>query len=366
LFPLFETLCNDNNWGVRKACVESIAVVSQNISQNVRKEKLTTIFYTLIEDSSRFVRSSAFKSLGPLIATFPKGDVDNKLLSYYTSMTSEELKEGDIIDGLEIFCAYNFPAVLLTAGSEKWPELKNVHLKLIAHEKVDIRSTLSHSLHCISSILGKEITEEELTHIFDLFYNDVEEVKIGILKSMYLFLEILSENTRMKYLENIKQIYQSDNWRYRKAIANQFDKILKLYSFNSNAMYKILLPIVYVLLNDSIAIVRDTIQSKIWDILELVKEEMEREKFLNYLSNLSQSNRYHMRILFSKICVTLKTHLENNVYENLFLNPLLKLCFDKVPNVRLTISKSLSLLHKLDEENEKNISRARNIKKRQR
>ena len=63
-------LCEDEIWGVRKACAETFMSVSCACTLQVRKQSLAPLFANLLIDQSRWVRMSAFQTLGPFISTF--------------------------------------------------------------------------------------------------------------------------------------------------------------------------------------------------------------------------------------------------------------------------------------------------------
>lgn len=68
--PRFLELCRDEVWGVRKACAEVIMTVSCACSPTSRRAQLAQAFARLLDDQSRWVRMSAFQTLGPFISTF--------------------------------------------------------------------------------------------------------------------------------------------------------------------------------------------------------------------------------------------------------------------------------------------------------
>jgi serine/threonine-protein phosphatase 4 regulatory subunit 1 len=63
-------LCQDGIWGVRKACAEVFMSVSCTCTLQTRKQSLAPLFANLLVDQSRWVRLSAYKTLGPFISTF--------------------------------------------------------------------------------------------------------------------------------------------------------------------------------------------------------------------------------------------------------------------------------------------------------
>ncbi|XP_053309279.1 serine/threonine-protein phosphatase 4 regulatory subunit 1-like [Spea bombifrons] len=70
LIPKFLELCSDSAWGMRKVCAECFMSVSYTTSSEVRRTKLSPLFINLISDPCRWVRQTAFQSLGPFISTF--------------------------------------------------------------------------------------------------------------------------------------------------------------------------------------------------------------------------------------------------------------------------------------------------------
>ncbi|KAF5289965.1 hypothetical protein FQR65_LT11712, partial [Abscondita terminalis] len=70
LLPTYIKLCSDTVWGVRKSCAEVVMYVSCACSQTKRQNILAPIFDKLLQDENRWVRMSAFRTLGPFISTF--------------------------------------------------------------------------------------------------------------------------------------------------------------------------------------------------------------------------------------------------------------------------------------------------------
>ena len=68
----FYTLCQDELWGVRKACAEVFMSISRVVSQSKRRHDLGALFVNLLQDESRWVRMAAFQALGPFISTFSR------------------------------------------------------------------------------------------------------------------------------------------------------------------------------------------------------------------------------------------------------------------------------------------------------
>ncbi|KAH9362270.1 hypothetical protein HPB48_002248 [Haemaphysalis longicornis] len=67
---VFQMLCEDCVWGVRKACAEVFMPVSCVCSLATRRSSLAPLFVGLLEDQARWVRVASFQTLGPFISTF--------------------------------------------------------------------------------------------------------------------------------------------------------------------------------------------------------------------------------------------------------------------------------------------------------
>jgi len=71
---------NDQVWAIRKVCADSFSTFALKCSRKTREEILTESFIRLLNDNSRWVKISAYKSLGPFIATFIKSSSDETLV----------------------------------------------------------------------------------------------------------------------------------------------------------------------------------------------------------------------------------------------------------------------------------------------
>ena len=146
LLPVYLTLAEDEIWGVRKACAESMADVAAALAPDVRKTTILPLFDKLATDVSRWVRNAAFQHLGPLIATLSAAEVTPKLLEYYASMATGKGQCGSSDNEMPTFCAYNFPAVVLTVGRDNWVHLQEAYTELLKDIQWKVRRSLSSSV----------------------------------------------------------------------------------------------------------------------------------------------------------------------------------------------------------------------------
>ena len=93
------------------------------------------------------------------------------------------------------YCAYNFPAVLVTLGPSHWStSLCPLYSKLIKDPGWKVRRTLAFSLHEVARIIGPDLTYQDLIEVLYYFINDIEEVKIGVISNLSKFLSILTSD----------------------------------------------------------------------------------------------------------------------------------------------------------------------------
>ena len=68
----------DQVWAIRKVCADQFSSFAQTCSRKTKELFLTESFTRLLEDNSRWVKISAYKSLGPFISTFALSDLEKK------------------------------------------------------------------------------------------------------------------------------------------------------------------------------------------------------------------------------------------------------------------------------------------------
>ncbi|KAN0055274.1 hypothetical protein ACTA71_008379 [Dictyostelium dimigraforme] len=377
LLPIFVQLSKDEMWAVRKGCAEVLIFISQNISPIERYSKLIPVFEEFVgDDSSRWVNNTAFQNLGPFIATFEGSQVTPKLLNLYTNMINPStirFPDSDLVT----HCAFNFPAVLYTVGSSRWPELKETYLTLVKDTNWKVRRTLSHSIHEIAKILGPAETKASLVQCFNLFLQDLDEVRVGVVRHFSGFLASLEPAQRESYILIIHSfVNDPSKWRFRKLISKQIGEMCDLFNLKTNLTQ--LTPILITLLNDSVAKVRSYAASSVGHlILKILNSEVnysgnsntdvnsnnnsnngtaEAELTLEEINQLKDSTiesiqclgtdiSFSNRQVFTKICGYLVDQLDPIYFEQTFLPTLLKLVHDPVPNVRLVTAEILCKIH---------------------
>jgi serine/threonine-protein phosphatase 4 regulatory subunit 1 len=112
----------------------------------------------------------------------------------------------------------------------------------------EVRRTLAFSIHELALILGGKLTAADLVPVFNGFFKDVDEVRIGVLKHLHDFLKLLHIDKGREYLYQLQEVLVTDNsinWRFQAELAEQLILLLELYSLRD--VYAYLCPIAVIL-----------------------------------------------------------------------------------------------------------------------
>ncbi|XP_045192061.2 serine/threonine-protein phosphatase 4 regulatory subunit 1-like isoform X1 [Mercenaria mercenaria] len=247
------------------------------------------------------------------------------------------------------YCAYNLPAVAYTLGRENWQCIKNLYETLAADMQWKVRRTLAFSIHELAVILGEEITHRDLVPVFDGFLKDLDEVRIGILRHLADFLRLLHPDVRRQYLIKVQDFMNVDNnrnWRFRLELAEQLVLISELYSAQEISEY--LLPMALALAEDKVSEVRADAYHLVSVMLKRIVECGD-EKLVQYLVNqllarFARDQKWARRQIFTQLCqaIVREQAVDAVQFAKDFLPSLLTMVDDTVPNVRITLAKSLT------------------------
>jgi len=238
------------------------------------------------------------------------------------------------------FCAYNLPAVVLTAGKEKWECLSDAFSELVQDIQWKVRRTLSFSLHEIAMILGPELTKAHLLPALDAFLMDLDEVKVGVLQNLSKLLGVLDQTARGEYVGLLCSLeMESDNWRFRQLLAQQLGDLFDLYQ--DDVLEAELYPMFLKLCRDPVAEVRGSSAMQLPQILSRLKalNVKWKDEFMEELGDLATDRVYVHRlsyVLMSECLVSdeEEERFDADAFGKDFLPHLVKLAEDSVPNIR--------------------------------
>lgn len=276
------------------------------------------------------------------------------LLEHYISMT--EPNKTQTIDGeLPRHCAFTLPGVVLALGRDNWHLIKETYDVLSSDMQWKVRRTLAFSIHDLALILGQDICVADLVPIFNGFLKDLDEVRVGVLKHLYDFINILPVDLQKDYLHVFIEFQRTDNmrnWRFRQDLAHQLMSLVHLYDVGEVAEF--ICPVSLDLVCDKVAEVREYSFHLLCLLVQKLCEESNKTSIHKFATNIMFLATHHQHWVKRKACAQIYLRfLEGNWYNaasftNDFLASLLTLCSDVVPNVRMIAAKALLAFIKTD------------------
>ncbi|PIK63051.1 putative serine/threonine-protein phosphatase 4 regulatory subunit 1 [Apostichopus japonicus] len=274
--------------------------------------------------------------------------IPEQLLEQYLSMT-DPTRAQTVDTEIAKHCAYSLPGVALTLGRQNWPCLKDVYDTLASDMQWKVRRTLAFSIHEMALILGDEITSLDLVPIFNGFLKDLDEVRIGVLKHFADFVKLLRPQLRQQYLNRMNDFLTTDNqrnWRFRLELAEQLIDMCDFYS--PREVYDNILHIAMELACDRVADVRFMAYKLISRVSRIVAASGNLELMNGIIRQLqdkfAQSEKWFERQAFVHICQKFieEQSLDMDQFAMDFLPSLLDLSLDPIPNVRITLARTLA------------------------
>jgi len=352
LLPVFLRLAQDEIWGVRKACAESLMAVSRSLHPSVRASELIPQFERFVADDSKWVRETACQHLGPFISTLQAAKVTPSLLAHFCAMAgtnkgSDSHHSAHSASPLSevAYCAFSFPAVAQTLGPSRWPELSELFNKLARDTVRQVRKPIAHCLHELAHVLGPDMADKELVPVFELYLQDVDEVKEGVLRNLSRFLAALSPGMRESFLpvlDDVEISSSSLNWRFRFIMAQQLNELSVLFS--PAATFSVVRRLALRLLGDPIHEVRLEASRRLAPLLMRCNEAdpLWMQDFVAELLAMTKSASYKPRLTMAHAVVHLSQTWDRDMFVEHMLAPAEQLALDPVRNVRLVLARWLA------------------------
>lgn len=272
--------------------------------------------------------------------------VPQELVELFVSMTNPPHAHMTDIE-IALHCAFSLPAVALTLGRENWGFLRGTYERLAADMQWKVRKTVACSVHELAEILGEELTAKDLVPIYTGFIKDLDEVRIGALKHLADFVKLLPNSKRKSFLSQFEMFLVTDNewnWRFREELAQQLLRIIPLYTPEEICVH--LVPVAIALLRDKVAAVRTTALMLVTCLINHVTSEgpLLRKLLPLLAQEFANSTRWERRQAFALLCSHLVAGrvLGGDQFAREVLPYLLDLSYDKVPNVRLAVARTLA------------------------
>ncbi|TFK91222.1 ARM repeat-containing protein [Polyporus arcularius HHB13444] len=303
LLPLFESLCQDSTWHVRHSVLFALPAILARLAPEHRRQLALDVILPLSQDEESAVRSAVLEALGEVMYTF-KDDEEGppeQLLKLFLGIRETEDPGGgmhrerspsppaarpqpphpapsvaptssafsdygtDAGGGPDIYedpqrplvCAFNYPAVALTLGRQRWPELRSLYLTLAQDPSFKVRRTLAASLGEMAKIIGEEHARADLMGVFwSSLHAEESEVRMKILDAVQLFVRGISPPERVEVVKGLDEAFSSGkltSWREREAAVKALGGLVEVDGIDGEVLKGMLTRA----LDDRVAAVRE-------------------------------------------------------------------------------------------------------------
>lgn len=180
-------------------------------------------------DLRRFDRAKLPPSYQSLI-------VPGDLIKYFVSLAHSQ--DSTVVN---YFCAYHFPAVVLTLGRQNWAVMCGLLQALCNHGVEDIRKTMASSIYLIGLIIGRTLATQDLVPIYLRFFEEQDKVKVVALQNLCNFLSVIDRpqyDIIVSSLSNCLGEYYEAGWRFREELAQQILNLVIMFEDQSWFVHK--------------------------------------------------------------------------------------------------------------------------------
>ncbi|KAJ7632513.1 armadillo-type protein [Roridomyces roridus] len=328
LIPLFDSLRRDSQWHVRHSALFALPAILSRLTPSQRRSLALDAIIPLSVDESQSVRIGALESLGEVLYTFHEDDdgPPQELVQLFLGRREDKrVRDGqqamqrrdEVLNSLfgrsppppepissaetpltsfytdparPLICAFNYPAVALTLGPNRWAELREVYLEIAENKDVAVRRSLAASLGELAKIIGGQNAERDLLQ---------EEVREKALDCCRRFVGALDKEARIKVVNGLLTTWEEGifrGWRERKTIAKALVSLARAVGSDLPVVVRGLLKNA---LQDGVAAVREAAVSALPHLWSLYWDEQAIQAELRAdIRALSASEAYRHRMTF--------------------------------------------------------------------
>ncbi len=349
IFPCYSNLINDNNWEIRKKCIDIIPSLYKICKNDlIYEKKIIDLFLNKIHDNNQKVKNSCLEILSEFLnyLQIPKMGKNNiyLLINFYINESLEIEKFYEDNCTLIQKNVVNFPSILFAFSKlnsiEIWELMKNVYLSFFDFNYFEIQLSITSSFPEISKIIGIHKSEIDIApKILNLYENSDLEIKNNIIFHLPEYLSSINDkNIKFNFLFCFA--FRNRKWREQIKFVKVLGKLIDIYEVE--VLDKNIFPNILELCFDSFNKVRKK------SIKELSKylykycniNDNYKNNALIILDCFGNCTHYHYRQLF--IYLTWKFFSDENLFMEHIYELFNNLSFDKIDNVRITQAKFLS------------------------
>ncbi|KAF5381042.1 hypothetical protein D9615_003870 [Tricholomella constricta] len=353
LLPLFDNLRHDPVWHVRHSALFALPAILSRLSPKERHSLALNTIITLSTDESPAVRSGVLEALGEVLYTFhqdSEGPPEQLVQLFLGRKEDRRVRDGQQCMGSEdgpletlysnperpLICAFNYPAVALTLGRERWGELREVYLDIAANRGIKVRRTLAASLGELAKIVGTENAQRDLVGVWwDAIRCEEEEVRTRAAESLEDLLGVVGTEVGESMVQGLVGAWDEGRfrgWREREGIAKG------LGGLGGGAGRVGLLKRA---LEDSVAAVREAGVGAVAEIWQSILGQPDAVAQLrSVLQSLAVSSLFRRRMTFIACQQALATHPGAVVpLDDDFWTSLVALAADPIVGVRIGLAR---------------------------
>lgn len=263
----------DPTWHVRHSVLFALPAILSKLPADSRRTLALDVTLPLAADNSPTVRSAVLESLGEVIYAFhgdthgppqellnvflglrdglvqpnrpqdetqqhqaiaPQSAGPSSDLSFSGSISSTDgFSTRDIYEdpARPLVCAFNIPAVALTLGRDRWPELRDLYRSLARDSSCKVRRTLAASIGEIAKIIGSEYAKEDL---LDVWWSSIDadetEVRLKAIECIATFVRALERPERREVVRRLAEAFLTQRlkgWRERAEVVKSLPSLLE-------------------------------------------------------------------------------------------------------------------------------------------
>lgn len=164
-----------------------------------------------------------------------------------------------------LICAFNFPAVVVTLGRERWHELREYYCDLARNKHVHVRKTMAASLGEIALVIGPAAAVNDLVPVWwDSVRFEDESVRTKAVESLDKLLLAIHKDAGKELVTGLLNMWEESRfrgWRERETVVNMLDFILG--KLGNSTVGDTIRRLIMKGLEDNVAAVREAVRSQV-------------------------------------------------------------------------------------------------------
>ncbi|KAH7107527.1 ARM repeat-containing protein [Auriculariales sp. MPI-PUGE-AT-0066] len=366
LLPLFEHWMQDQAHQVRQTAVFALPNIIERLSLAQRADLTVRMLRLHGKDEHQAVRSSMMEIMGEIIVKFKDdapGPPKEALELFFgdASLYEKQPELPPLLDenaywmprqrpvqsrdpSRELTLAFNFPAVVLTLGPARWPELRGYFDYLVQCDAIfKVRRTVAASIGEIAKIIGEVHTRADLLDVFKAFLRDeADDIRLKAVTALPAFMTGLAVEDREDMAGLLDDIWvdRLKGWREREQLAGELQELVPLVGQRREVLNVLIVRA----LRDPVCAVRDAAITAVPHCYANWREG--QPALRRSLLELAQSGSYRDRHTFALCYRSVAMHpaCSDVVADLEWWNACARLANDPILDVRIGVSRTVGTL----------------------